>query len=307
MSHLVHWDDVPVHLVERDPMRARWSDLGAAAGSVGVGVKRVAIAAWDHPTPPHLHGAEEETFFVLRGSGLSWQDGLTYAVAAGDCLVHPPSGPAHTLIAGSEGLEALAFGTRVAVEVSYLPRAGVAWLSPTWVEAGGDRPWDREAAAGPLPVPPPTTRPDAIVHLDDPRVPMETLRDGSVTAEVRHLSRAGGARLTSLRWVRVPPGRLGSARHCHGASEELIVVVAGEGELLLGDGHLPVRAGHVISRPPATGVAHALRAGVTGLDYLAYATREPNDIVYYPETGAVALRGVGVVGRLTPLAGEEGG
>ena len=54
-------------------------------------------------------------------------------------------------------------------------------------------------------------------------------------------------------------------------------------------------------------MAHALRAGVTGLDYLAYATREPNDIVYYPETGAVALRGVGVVGRLAPLAGEEGG
>ncbi len=30
--------------------------------------------------PVHVHGDEEELFFVLRGSGLSWQDGRTYAV-----------------------------------------------------------------------------------------------------------------------------------------------------------------------------------------------------------------------------------
>jgi uncharacterized cupin superfamily protein len=44
-----------------------------------------------------------------------------------------------------------------------------------------------------------------------------------------------------------------------------------------------------------------LRAGATPLVYLAYGTREPNDIAYYPRSGNVYLRGVGVVGRLQPV------
>ena len=31
-----------------------------------------------------------------------------------------------------------------------------------------------------------------------------------------------------------------------------------------------------------------------GLTYLVYGTREPGDSVYYPETGQVRLRGLGV-------------
>jgi uncharacterized cupin superfamily protein len=37
------------------------------------------------------------------------------------------------------------------------------------------------------------------------------------------------------------------------------------------------------------------------LTLLTYGTREPNDIVYYPRSGKVALWGVGVVGRIEPL------
>ena len=32
--------------------------------------------------------------------------------------------------------DVLAFGTRVPVEIGFLPRAGVGWLGETWVEAG---------------------------------------------------------------------------------------------------------------------------------------------------------------------------
>ena len=39
----------------------------------------------------------------------------------------------------------------------------------------------------------------------------------------------------------------------------------------------------------------------TPLVYLAYGTREPNDIAYYPRSGKVTLRGIGVMGRIEPL------
>jgi uncharacterized cupin superfamily protein len=55
-----------------------------------------------------------------------------------------------------------------------------------------------------------------------------------------------------------------------------------------------VRSGDVVARPPSTGVAHSLRAGDAGLTYLVYGTREPGDSVYYPQSGQVRLRGLGV-------------
>ena len=63
------------------------------------------------------------------------------------------------------------------------------------------------------------------------------------------------------------------------------------------------------ARPPATRVAHAFRAGDDGLALLAFGTRDPNDIVYYPRSGNVSLRGVGVRFRVDPLdywGGEPG-
>jgi uncharacterized cupin superfamily protein len=55
-----------------------------------------------------------------------------------------------------------------------------------------------------------------------------------------------------------------------------------------------LKAGDVISRPAATGVAHALRPGAQGLTYLAYGTRESSDMCFYPESGRVSLRGLGI-------------
>ena len=59
----------------------------------------------------------------------------------------------------------------------------------------------------------------------------------------------------------------------------------------------PLRAGDAISRPPGTGVAHALRPGAHGLTYLAYGTREPGDMCFYPQQGRVSLRGLGIALR----------
>ena len=53
-----------------------------------------------------------------------------------------------------------------------------------------------------------------------------------------------------------------------------------------------MRAGSVVARPPGTGVPHAFRAGDGPLTLLAFGTREPNDIVFFPRSGKVGLRGV---------------
>ena len=44
-------------------------------------------------------------------------------------------------------------------------------------------------------------------------------------------------------------------------------------------------------------MAHALRPGDRGLTYLAYGTREPGDMCFYPKLGRVSLRGLGIALR----------
>ena len=62
----------------------------------------------------------------------------------------------------------------------------------------------------------------------------------------------------------------------------------------------------MISRPPGTRISHCIRSGPTGLTYLSYGTREPNDICWYPRSNKVILRGIGVIGRVELLAYSDG-
>src|SRR5665647_2946434 len=123
-NELVRWDEISGRRVEVGPMCATWTDLAKAGGSVTTGLKRIQIEPGRRSTPAHVHDAEEEIFYLLGGDGLSWQDGETCKVAAGDCIVHVAGGAAHTLIAGEQGMDVFAFGTRRAAPVARLPRAG---------------------------------------------------------------------------------------------------------------------------------------------------------------------------------------
>jgi uncharacterized cupin superfamily protein len=305
---LCHWDEVPERPVEQRPMNAGWTDLGAAAGSVDVGLRRIRIAPGAQSTPAHAHDLEEELCYVLAGAGLSWQDGTTYEVRAGDALVHLARGPAHTLVAGGGGLDVLMFGQRRWAELGRLPRTGAAWLGASWVEVGaGEHPWAREVAAGPVPVDgEPAPRPPGIVAMAD--VPAPELRHGELVCVRRDVGTALGSSHTGMRHVIVEPGKRGQPQHCHSAEEELFVVLEGDGVLLLGDDEHPVRAGHVVSRPAGSGVAHAFRAGPGGMTYLAYGERKPDDAIWYPRSQKIFMRGLGVVFRVQTVDfwdGEE--
>ena len=79
------------------------------------------------------------------------------------------------------------------------------------------------------------------------------------------------------------------------------MILDGEGILWLGDDEIPVRAGHVVSRPAGNPRRARLPGRRGGLTLLAYGTREPNDIVWYPRSKKIFWRGVGVIARVEPL------
>src|SRR5204862_80989 len=142
-EHIVHWDEVEGERADEGAFRSTWTDLGRAAGSVTVGVKRVRVDPGARSTPLHMEGAEEEIFFVLTGinynrvepgllsapphchsaeeeifvildgEGTALLDAEERPVRRGHVVARPAATRvAHAFRAGDEGLTMLAYGTR---------------------------------------------------------------------------------------------------------------------------------------------------------------------------------------------------
>ena len=299
---IAHIDDVEGHELEISHLQATWSFLGHAAGSVGVGLSRIRIPAGGWSTPAHDHGVEEELFYVLGGRGLSWHRGETFEIGEGDCILFPPRRGPHTLH-GLDDLDVLAFGPRVYDESARFPRLGASLVGNRYVESldgstdGLPTQFVREADLGPPELPAPSPRPPTIANVGAVG-PTETARP-RIHRTRRNLGKAVGSVTTGLQHVEVAPRMLSSPQHCHSLEEEIFVVLGGDGALLLGDEEIAVRTGHVVSRPPGTGVAHTFRGGDGGLTYLAYGTREPGDVCFYPRSSKIAVSGA--VFRVEPL------
>ena len=285
---VTHIEDVPVREVENGDVAHARRRLGAAAGARRAGLSRFEVPAGARQMPVHVHGDEDEVFFVLGGSGLSWQGGDACEVRPGDAVVHVANGAPHTFLAGAEGLDLLAFAHSRATNQRTLQRAKVMWAGPRWVPTDGPHPFAAEAAAGPLERSEPGDQPPNVVALAEVGV------DAFPGVAVRQLGAAGGSRRAGLNHVVLDPGAAGAPPHCHSLEEELFAILAGSGTLTLGDEAHPLRVGDTVARPPATGVPHALTAGADGMTYLVFGTREAGDSVYYPQAGKVWLRGLGV-------------
>jgi uncharacterized cupin superfamily protein len=307
---VTHFDEAPAREFEIGHIKGRWTGLGNAAGCVAIGSRRLQLPAGAWSTPAHEHGREEEIFYVLAGRGLSWQGGRTAEIAAGDCIVYLPNGGAHTLHA-IEPLDVLAFGLRESDEATGFPRLGMslvgrrAVVSEPGVIDRAPFQFVRESELGPPEVPAePGPRPETIVSVD--AVEGVPFGRGNVESVRRDLGRAAGSLVTGLKHVSVAPSKYATPLHCHSAEEELFVVLAGEGTLVLGDEEIAVRPGSAVARPPGTGVAHAFRAGDERLEFLAYGTREPGDMCYYPRSDKISFRGLGVIGRVERLSYWDG-
>jgi uncharacterized cupin superfamily protein len=315
---ITHWDEVDANRRERGHIAGSWQAL-TGYNSITVGVQRIAVDAGRWATPLHLEGSEEEIFYVLSGTGFSYQaegdEERAFPVGRGDCLVHRALEHAHTIGAGDEELVVLAFGQRHYAANTLLPRAGVSWLGPTWVLQGApeDHPWAREAAVGAPTWTELSERPACVANLDD--VPTAEHQGTTVGSVSRDLGRAVGSERTGLSHYVVPPGMLMNPPHAHSAEEEIFVVLEGSGTLQLypspraDDQELeefPIRAGSSIARPAGTRRAHGIKAGADGLTLLAYGTRDPNDICHYPRSGKISFRGVGVIGRIEQVGYWDG-
>lgn len=296
MKALTHWDDLAADHHELGPMDARWRGLGG----VRLGMNRIDVQPGAQSTPAHMHTAEEELFYVVRGDGLWWQDGATTAIAEGDLMFARPAGGAHTVIAGDGGIDVLAFGPRRELEVTHLPRPGVLRIGGVaTVMAETRHQWLFEAEAGPVERAEPGERPANVVHISDvPAVARD--RPGWEISE-RRIGGHLGTRTTGMTLIEIRAHARSYPFHCHSAEEELFVVLDGSGTLRLGDERHELRPGHVVSRPAGTRIAHQFIAGDGGMTVLAYSDIEPGDITFYPDSGKVKLRGLGVTLRVEPV------
>lgn len=308
---ITNWHEIEGSHRERGHIAATWQDL-TGANSVTAGVRRIAVDPGKWATPLHLEGSEEEIFYVLSGSGISLQwDGEkeeAFAIGAGDCLAHLACERAHTICAGDDGLVVLAFGQRHYPANTLLPRAGVSWLGPTWVLQGApeDHPWAREAAVGPPVWDVLSERPSRIANVDDVAPRRRGTGGATVASIVRDLGDATGSERVGLSHYVVEPGMLMNPPHAHSAEEEIFVVLEGSGTLLLYPSprdageieEFDVVAGSTIARPAGSQRAHAIRARGEGMTLLAFGTSDPNDVCYYPRSGKISFRGVGVIGRI---------
>lgn len=296
MKAVTHWDDLEAQHHELGPMNARWR----TADGVRVGMSRIEVAPGAQSTPAHEHTAEEELFYVLSGTGMWWHDGATTAIGGGDVMFAAPGTGAHTVIAGDEGIDVLAFGPRREIEVTHLPRPGVLRIGGVaTVKAETRHQWLHEAEAGPVERAKPGDRPATVVHVSE--VPATTEQRSGWEHVSRKVGAHLGARTTGMRLLEVAPGARSYPFHCHSAEEELFVVLAGEGRLRLGDDEHPLRPGHVVSRPAGTGVAHQFIAGEGGLTILCYSDIDSTDQTFFPDSNKVNLRYLDVMVRVEPV------
>jgi uncharacterized cupin superfamily protein len=289
MRELSHWDDAPSEPSDLEVVGGTESWLSGAVGARRLGVTRVRVAAGKASTP--LHAEDEEVFYVLSGGGWSVQEDGCFAIGAGDVVYYGAWEPAHTVVAGEEGVEYIACGTTGASAGVRFPRIDKVLLAGHLL--GGDRThqWDLEARLPRIEVAdPPDPRPSTIANVAD----VEGFSRGATTGKV--LARPLGAQGIALNLAILGPGAEGAPLHCHSMEEELFVVLEGDGVLLLGgdEQEHAVRAGSIVGRLPGTGVAHAFRGGDRGMTLLMFSDKHPNDMTFYPRTGKVSLRGLGI-------------
>ena len=258
---LAHWGDVePQEPGDGLPeLGFVVQDLGASAGASVAAARRLRLRPGAvAPEFGTVEGASpvEELGLVLAGTGRleSFASGGVdeagaYPLRPGSVLLRRGLSLAYR--AGEDGLDLLVFG-------AHLPLS-----SP------------RDAAV-------------AVASLEG--VEVETLDKGVYRTAERDIGRALGSTLCGVRHETMPAGAWSCPPHWHAEEHELFVVLDGGGRLLLFDNAGDQRAEHalrpgsVISRPAATGVAHALVAGDEGVTYLAFGTRAPGEIVYYPRS-----------------------
>jgi uncharacterized cupin superfamily protein len=282
----IHRDDVPVQEWDLGEIAARRRRLGAAGNAARLGIAIIEIPPGKRPNPPHSHADEDEVFLVLQGSGLSYQtsgsrDVRTYEIGVDDVLLHRSNGPAHTLIAGPEGLTVFVVAEGSRTNITWLPRAKQFFLGPRWTPADLPHPFTADTALGPLEIPDPTPeRPPTIRNLAD--LPLHEGREGRLAYATRDARDMGSDRLV-LAQDEMPPDTHNTDLHFHSAREEAWFVRAGSGTARLGEDGYELRAGSFWLAHENTGVGHRVEVGPEGMTLVTMGDLIPGDVCVYTE------------------------
>jgi len=155
-----------------------------------------------------------------------------------------------------------------------------------------------------------------IINLDD--LPLHWLKSGSrfevgVSGVDKPLGLDGlGATLHV-----VPAGKIAWPFHRHHGQDELFLILAGSGEVRMGDERLPVRAGDLIGAPAGGDAHQIINSSDSELRYFAFSNRTRAEVIEYPDSGKIAVdivsgndrdppRLFSVEGRMTPMSYWDG-
>jgi uncharacterized cupin superfamily protein len=127
VSNLKQLEDSAVAFGLAPDLEARFARDALGCEQTGLSYQRLAPGA--RSTFAHRHGADEEIYVVLSGSGSARLEDEDVAIGRWDAVRVAP-GTARAFSAGPDGLELLAFGTHRPDDAAVLPA-----------------PWDDEASA----------------------------------------------------------------------------------------------------------------------------------------------------------------
>lgn len=124
-AKVVNIDELELeHFEKGDKFAARFARIGPLLGAKDLGYSYDVVPPGKRSCPFHSHLAEEEMFFVIRGTGTLRYGAETRKIRAGDVICCPVGGPdtAHQIINDSgEELAYLSVSTIMPAEVCEYP------------------------------------------------------------------------------------------------------------------------------------------------------------------------------------------
>ena len=112
------------HFAKGSKFETRAARIGPRIGAQDLGYSYDIVPPGKTGCPFHSHRAEEEMFFIIRGTGLLRYGSETRAIRAGDFICCPTGGPetAHQIINDSgDPLEFISVSTMMPAEVCEYP------------------------------------------------------------------------------------------------------------------------------------------------------------------------------------------